>query len=149
MEWASRRSIVNEKQSEIRKRHLAGWQARMSPHADEEHSFWMFDTSATKLIIKALGSEDDESHDQWAALRVSPSQFQTFTRSIINLPLPARNLAASQNSSTGAAGAQRSRILRATVSNSCSRPPNKFVQPIAAKARLRVNGTLGGVTKRS
>jgi predicted enzyme related to lactoylglutathione lyase len=30
--------------------------------ADEEHGFCMFDTGATKLIIEALSSEDDESH---------------------------------------------------------------------------------------
>jgi predicted enzyme related to lactoylglutathione lyase len=31
--------------------------------ADEEHGFWMFDTGATKLIVKAIGSTDAESRE--------------------------------------------------------------------------------------
>jgi predicted enzyme related to lactoylglutathione lyase len=31
--------------------------------ADEEHGFCMFDTGATKLIIEAVGSEDEDGHE--------------------------------------------------------------------------------------
>lgn len=65
--------------------------------ADEEHGFCMFDTGATKLIIEAMGSEDDESHELVGRFTGLSSRLQTFRRSIANLLLLAWNSPAHQN----------------------------------------------------
>jgi predicted enzyme related to lactoylglutathione lyase len=112
--------------------------------ADEEHGFCMFDTGATKLIIEALGSEDNEIHEL-------VGRFTGLSFPVADIHLKHRQFAAADVEFSGAPEQQywggwlaTFKDPSVTAFSSCSSRPNNPFNPIAAKTRLRANGTWAG-----